>query len=94
MTQPVSGVAVCYVSVEMAQSDTVSLELTHEEALVLFELLCRVDERDALPFEHKAERLVLWDLEAQLERTLVEPFAPNYVDLLRAAREHVCDETE
>jgi hypothetical protein len=63
--------------------------LTPDQALVLFEWLAREDGKDALPTEHPAELQVLWDLEAQLERVLVEPFRPDYAELLAAARERL-----
>ena len=47
------------------------LELTSDEALVFFEWLSRLDERDALPVEDPAEEQVLWRLHGQLEKTLV-----------------------
>lgn len=41
---------------------------------------------DALS-EHWSEQRALWAVRGQLERVLVEPFDPNYKELLRAARE-------
>jgi hypothetical protein len=70
----------------------VSLALTKSEALVLFELLARIDNAASLTFEHPAERTVLWRLEAELEKTLVEPFSPEYDKLLADARKQVADE--
>jgi hypothetical protein len=69
----------------------VTLTLTKAEALVLFEWLARVDEA-ALEFAHPAEQTVLWELEGQLEKTLVEPFSPEYDKLLAEARKQVGDE--
>lgn len=65
------------------------LELSDDEALVLFECLARLDEGAALPLEDEAERYVLWRLEGQLEKALVEPFRPDYVALLEGARRRV-----
>ncbi len=67
----------------------VSLKLTKSEALVLFELLARIDKAEALEFEHPAEQTVLWGVEAQLEKMLVEPFSPEYKKLLADARKLV-----
>jgi hypothetical protein len=69
----------------------VTLELSQDEALVLFEWLSNRGEDNALEplIEHWSEQLVLWDLLAQLEKTLAEPFAANYGDLLTAARERL-----
>ena len=62
------------------------LELTEDEALVLFEWLSRLDERDEPPCEDPAEEHVLWSLHGQLEKQLVEPFQENYRQLLESAR--------
>ncbi|MCG8556724.1 MAG: hypothetical protein MJD61_15775 [Proteobacteria bacterium] len=67
------------------------LELTSDEALVFFEWLSRLDERDALPVEDPAEEQVLWRLHGQLEKTLVEPFRSDYDALLKDARKKVRD---
>jgi len=73
----------------MSTESAVAISLTPDQALVLFEWLAREDGKDALPTEHPAELQVLWDLEAQLERVLVEPFRPDYAELLAAARERL-----
>lgn len=61
----------------------VTIELSDAEALVLFEWLASHDE---LPFDDGAEQTVLWSIEAQLEKTLIEPFRPEYRALVDAAR--------
>ncbi len=75
----------------MEQKPPVQIQLTADEALVLFEWLSKRDDDDALDplIEHWSEQLVLWTITAQLEKTLVEPFDPNYLDLLRSARERL-----
>lgn len=67
------------------------LELTPDEALVLFEWLSKMDDGAALEplIEHWSEQLVLWTILTQLERALAEPFDPKYADLLEAARERL-----
>ena len=67
----------------------VTLTLTADQALVLFEWLAREDRKGALPTEHQAEQNVLWEIEAQLEKTLVAPLQPDYEVLLAAARERL-----
>ena len=68
------------------------IELTEDEALVLFEMLARSEvdsvERQ-LRLEHVAERNALWALHAQLERVLVAPFQRDYDELLAGARTRV-----
>jgi hypothetical protein len=67
----------------------VTLTLTADQALVLFEWLTREDRKGTLPTEHQAEQYVLWEIEAQLEKSLVAPFQPDYEVLLAAARERL-----
>jgi hypothetical protein len=69
----------------------VLLDLRHEEALVLFEWLARVDASGKMPIDDPAEQQVLWTLEAQLERQLVDPLAPNYQEALTRARQKVSE---
>ena len=69
----------------------VVIELSQDEALVLFEWLSRFNESEAPSFEDQAEQRVLWDLEAMLESMLAEPFDPRYADILSAARARVRD---
>lgn len=71
------------------QDDSVSLRLTRAEALVLFDWLVRADAAENLPIEDSAEQQVLWRLEGQLEKTLLEPLAPNYREAVEAARREV-----
>ena len=73
----------------MADEVEVTLFLTHDQALVLFEWLSREDNKCGLPTVHRAEQMVLWKIAAQLERMLVEPLRPDYVALVSAARERL-----
>jgi len=68
---------------------SVLLRLTRAEALVLFEWLARVDAAGSLPVEDPAEQQVMWRLEGQLEKTLLEPLAANYREAVEAARREV-----
>ncbi|MCC6750550.1 MAG: hypothetical protein IT371_22995 [Deltaproteobacteria bacterium] len=67
----------------------VTLTLTADQALVLFDWLAREDGKGALPTEHQAEQNVLWEIEARLEKSLVAPLQPDYEVLLAAARERL-----
>jgi|SwirhisoilCB3_FD_contig_31_15457833_length_991_multi_2_in_0_out_0_2 hypothetical protein len=73
--------------------EKVLIELTRPEALVLFELLARWNERGSgdIHLEHQAEQRVLWDIEATLESALVEPLMPDYQDRLAQARQRIKD---
>ena len=67
-------------------AEKIVIELTKDEALVLFERLAHLSETESLPAEDHAEEKVFWSIEAQVEKTLVEPFAPNYRQLLAEAK--------
>jgi hypothetical protein len=56
---------------------------------VLFELLARFLPGEALMIAHDSEVRVLAILEAKLEKTLLEPFEPNYSERIRDAGETV-----
>lgn len=69
-----------------------TIEITDDEALVLFDLLFEYgtkDEGRQLHIRHAAERNALWALEAQLEKQLIAPFRPEYEELLDRARSRV-----
>jgi hypothetical protein len=72
--------------------DGVQIQLSPEEALVLFGLLSRWCEEGSAPtpeascFESTAEGAVLHGLLADLETQLVAPFKADYSDLLKEAR--------
>lgn len=76
-------------------NDEVSIGLSRDQALVLFEWLARTGSGEQpAAFEDQAEQRVLWDLEAALEKHLAEPFRSDYRDLLEAARSRVRDVEE
>jgi hypothetical protein len=72
----------------MPEKDVV-IQLTHAQALVLFECLARLESSDSPPWEEPAEERVFWYMQAQLESILAEPFQPNYNELLAEARQIV-----
>jgi len=65
------------------------IELSDDEALVLFELLARHEDDLRLDIQHEAERIVLWRIGGCLETQLVAPLRPEYAELLQRARERV-----
>jgi hypothetical protein len=75
----------------MLSSEIITIKLTNEQALVLFEFLRRSDDEDRYWFADQAEQRVLWDVEAILEKQLVEIFSPGYKQFLNEAREKVRD---
>lgn len=65
------------------------IDLTDDEALVLFDLLvdyATTDEGRRVVVRVAAERNALWALHAALEKVLVAPFQSDYADQLAAAR--------
>jgi hypothetical protein len=73
----------------------VNIELTKDEAIVLFEFLVRFNENDNLTsFEDQSEQRVLWDLECILEKELSEPFRADYKEIVKKARDTVRDDKE
>ncbi|KAB1864032.1 hypothetical protein [Microbacterium algeriense] len=65
--------------------DQITISLSSDHALVLFEWLSSRDERD-FSSAHPAEQRVLWDLESQLETKLPMLFDPDYAERVDRAR--------
>lgn len=65
-----------------------TIELTHEQAVVLSDLIYRISEKEEY-FEDNAEQCVLWIIEAQLDKQLTEPFRKDYCEIVKACRDHV-----
>jgi len=72
-------------------SDEVRLELSQPQALVLLDLVARLNQVDGLPIEDQAEQRVLWDLEATLEAQVKSVLAEDYRERLSRARQQVRD---
>lgn len=75
-------------------TENATIQLSSDEALVLFGMLYRwFEDGETTPvasFEHDAETTVLSDkVLAQLQKQLVAPFDPNYDKLLEKARQNV-----
>jgi len=73
-------------------SDTVvTLQLGVDEALVLFETLYDFDDQPSIAVPSAAERLAFIRLHGALEKCLVEPFRPDYQELLGAAKARLAE---
>lgn len=70
-----------------------TLELSDDEALVLFEWICEIDKREHEVYSHPAEQRVVWAIEALLEKALVAPLDREYERLLDEARKRVVEDT-
>ena len=69
--------------------DKLHIELELEEAIILYEHVAKLEERKTGAVT--AEDVVLWRIEGQLEKMLVEPFKPNYREIVDQARQHILD---
>jgi hypothetical protein len=75
--------------------DDVVIRLSHDEALVLFELLHHWESQHRVTQpEHHADQVALWNLSSLLERDLVEPFDQAYDRLITDARTRLAGEPE
>lgn len=72
-------------------SRAVSIDLTADEAFVLYDFLERYTNSERLEIADQAEQRALWNLCALLEKVLVEPFDPAYSEFLAKARERLRD---
>ena len=70
--------------------EDVSVSLTGDEALVLFDLLHRWEDAEQVGTpQDKAEQVAVWNLSAALEKVLIEPFNPDYARLVSESRERL-----
>ena len=70
----------------------VLVRLSDDEALVLFEWLQTVGERDEL-FSDQSEQRAVWDLTSSLESQVSVLFSAGYADSLELARSRVRDQS-
>jgi hypothetical protein len=78
----------------MARQQNLTLTLTQDEALVLYDYLQRFSTSGSTTLEDQAEERALWNLCCLLEREMIEPFSENYAKSLESARERLRDPTE
>ena len=77
----------------MTDKQIINLTLAKDEALVLFDFLARFNQTEHPDiFEDQAEQKTLWIMEGQLEKQLVEPFKPDYKEIINEARNKIRDE--
>ena len=73
-------------------SKPVQIQLNKNEALVLFEWLARLDERESEIAIDQAEQQVLWKLEGQLESILNEVVSMDYLRRVAEAKSSILGE--
>jgi hypothetical protein len=66
--------------------NSVHVQLSQDQALVLFELFARFQESNRLGLTNNAEFIALSEVAAQIESALVQPFSPHYGELLAEAQ--------
>ncbi|UOQ98628.1 hypothetical protein MUN81_03840 [Hymenobacter sp. 5317J-9] len=77
----------------MSSQDQPLLNLSKDEALVLFEFLHRINSTDQPElFEDQAEQRALWNVECLLEKQLPELLQANFATLVAEARTRLRDE--
>jgi hypothetical protein len=69
----------------------IRIELTDDEALVLFDWLSRFGKSGRSDLKDQAEQRALWNLEAILEKNLDAVLDPRYHELVAKARERLRD---
>jgi hypothetical protein len=70
----------------------VTVTLSSDEALVLFELLHRWEDGGSIdPALMPGEQTALWAISGRLESTLVEPFDDRYSLLVSEARQRLAE---
>ena len=74
--------------------EPVRLELTGDEALVLFEFLSRFDDENTLVIQDQAEQRARWNLHGKLQKSLVEIFDPDDKVLIAIARDRLPNPVE
>ena len=73
-----------------SSADEAVLRLTGDEAIVLFELLTRSAEADAL-FGDDSERAVVHWILCDLEKQMVAPLREDYRHVLEGARKRIAE---
>jgi hypothetical protein len=71
-------------------SKKISITLSENEALVLFDWLSKFNDNEKYEFEDQSQERVLWDLEAKLEIKL-PVFERNYPLMVENAKQDVRD---
>ncbi len=72
--------------------ETVKIELTKDEALVLFEWLAKQSRADCPIAIDSVEQFALDCLLGKFEKNLVEPFNPNFLSILNDARKSLSEQ--
>ena len=72
--------------------DLVDLSITKAEAIILFEFAAKLTTEQSTVAFDGAEEKVLWNIEAMLEKMLLEPFREDYEHVVDKARLEVTED--
>ena len=71
--------------------DEITIKISENDAIVLFEFFERFEEKEELYFVHPAEYLSLMKISAQIDKSTSAMFKENYIDILNTARSEIAD---
>ncbi len=71
--------------------EQVHITISEDEALVLFEFFERFGDTGNLSLTHAAEYIALMKISAQIDKSIVAMFKPDYSILLETARQRVAE---
>jgi hypothetical protein len=69
--------------------DSINIQLSHNEALVLLDFFGRFERGGEFRPHHNAELVAFASVSAQLDKALVEPFQAAYTQQVEAARQRL-----
>jgi hypothetical protein len=75
----------------MNTGDPITISLSKNEAIVLFDILSRSTELRSSVVQDKSEKAVFDQLCAGLESMLVGPFQPDFEETLKRAKQEIAD---
>ena len=70
----------------MMSDDSITMTLSRQEALVLFDWLASLDDGNASSICDDAQQQVVWAVEGRLEKVLTEVLAPDYTNIISNAK--------
>ncbi len=65
----------------------INIEISQDDAIVLFEFFERFEEKEELYFVHPSEYISLMKISAQIDKSTPAMFNKNYGEILKQARE-------
>lgn len=69
----------------------IQIEISEDEAIVLFEFFERFAEKEKLYFVHPAEYLALMKISGQIDKSTSAMFRKDYGEILKNARENIAE---